>query len=143
MFEHPKRVGTRVTGADLVAKRACYDALMRYARGIDRCDLELVRSAYHPGAYDDHGGYQGDIDGFLPWVKETVMDTYTCTMHKMGNTLIEIDGDGAFGETYAIAHHVDARADAPSDLLMGVRYIDRFECRDGEWRIVAYHVEEP
>ena len=136
VFGHPRRGGVRGAARDLVAKRACYDALMRYARGVDRCDPELVRSGYHPGAFDDHGGYQGDVDGFIPWVKEIVMDAYTCTMHKMGNVLIEVDGDQAYGETYAIAHHVDARAAEPTDLIMGVRYLDRFECRGGDWRVV-------
>ena len=30
------------------------DCLQRYARGIDRLDRELLRSAYHDGAIDDH-----------------------------------------------------------------------------------------
>jgi hypothetical protein len=138
VFQHPARVGTPVSPEDLVAKRACCDALARYARGIDRCDPELVRSTYHPGAYDDHGGYQGDADGFVAWVKGAVMDTFSCTMHKLGNSLIEVDGDRAFSETYAVAHHVQAALDVPTDLVMGVRYLDRFERRGGQqdgWKV--------
>ncbi len=135
VFAHPARTGTPVSPEDLIAKRACYDALTRYARGIDRCDPELVRSTYHPDAYDDHGSYQGDVDGFVAWVKGAVMDTFSCTMHKLGNSLIEIDGDRAFGETYAIAHHVQAQLEVPTDLIMGVRYLDRFEWRSGEWKV--------
>lgn len=131
VFQHPRRTGTPPSADELIAKRACSDALARYARGIDRCDPELVRSTYHAGATDDHGGYQGDVDGFIAWAKSTVMDGFQCTMHKLGNSLIEVDGDRAFGETYAIAHHVQ-RA---TDLIMGVRYLDRFERRSGEWKV--------
>jgi len=135
VFRHPKGRGTRVSPIELVAKRAIYDTQMRYARGVDRCDPELVRSTYHPGAYDDHGGYQGDVEGFIDFVKRDVMDTCRCTMHKMGNSLIEVDGDEAWSETYAVAHHIMGEGADTRDLLMGVRYIDRFECRRGEWKI--------
>lgn len=139
VYAHPRPHGRRVGPAELVAKQACLDTLMRYARGVDRCDPELVRGAYHPDAYDDHGGYQGDVDGFIAWVKPTVMDTFSCTMHKLGNVLIEIEGDRAFAETYAVAHHVAARgeagADGATDLVMGVRYLDRLEDRGAGWKI--------
>ncbi len=159
VYAFPTPHGRRVGRDELVAKQACLDTLMRYTRGIDRCDPELVRSAYHADAYDDHGGYQGDVDGFLAWVKPTVMDTFICTMHKLGNVLIEIDGNRAFAETYAIAHHVAARTATPagstpsvsapsgpvdlrapsgegaSDMVMGVRYLDRLEERGDGWKI--------
>jgi SnoaL-like domain len=139
VYAHPRPHGRRVGRAELVAKQACLDTLMRYTRGVDRCDSELVRSAYHADAYDDHGGYQGDVDGFLAWVKPTVMDTFSCTMHKLGNVLIEIEGNRAFAETYAIAHHVAEQggpaAGGATDLVMGVRYLDRLEDRGAGWKI--------
>ena len=39
-----------------VAKLEIREALARYARGIDRQDVELAKSAYHPDATDEHGG---------------------------------------------------------------------------------------
>lgn len=135
VFAHPTSIGTRASQADLIAKQACYDTLARYARGVDRCDPELVRSTYHADAYDDHGGYQGDASGFVDWVKPTVMDAFSATMHKLGNCLIEVRGNEAFAETYAIAHHVLGAQDEPSDMIMGVRYIDRLEDRGDGWKI--------
>lgn len=135
VYRHPSRVGARASEEELVAKQSCYDTLMRYARGIDRCDPKLVGSTYHADAYDDHGGYQGDARGFIDWVKPSVMDTFTCTMHKLGNSLIEIEDDRAFAETYAIAHHVSGDAEEPSDMIMGVRYIDELEDRGTGWKI--------
>jgi len=135
VFQQPQRLGTPSPLADLAAKRACYETLARYTRGVDRCDPDLVRSTYHPDAYDDHGGYQGDAEGFVEWARSTVMDAFQCTMHKLGNSLIEVQGDVAFGETYAIAHHVQTAQRPATDLIMGIRYLDRFERRAGEWKI--------
>ena len=150
VYAFPTPQGRRVGRDELVAKQACLDTLMRYTRGIDRCDLELVRSAYHADAYDDHGGYQGSVDGFLAWVEPTVMAMFSCTMHKLGNVSIEIDGNRALAETYAVVHHVAARTPTPagstrsvsasggdgaSDLVMGVRYLDRLEDRGDGWKI--------
>ena len=44
---------------ELLAKQEIRDALMRYSRGIDLLDPDLVKSAYHPDAYDDHGTFKG------------------------------------------------------------------------------------
>ena len=39
----------------LLDKQEIHEVLMRYCRGIDRCDAELLHSVYHPDATDDHG----------------------------------------------------------------------------------------
>jgi hypothetical protein len=41
----------------VVDQFAIRDLLLRYARGIDRRDLDLVRSCYHADAVDEHGSY--------------------------------------------------------------------------------------
>jgi len=139
VFAHPVCVGRPDEPRVLAIKQSCLDTLARYTRGVDRCDPEIVASTYHPDAYDDHGGYQGDAQGFVEWVKPTVMDTFTCTMHKLGNQLIVVDGapgsERAFAETYAIAHHVLGDAEEPSDFVMGVRYVDELEDRGEGWKI--------
>lgn len=139
VFAQPRRVGRPDEPRVLAIKQACLDTLARYARGVDRCDPDLVASTYHADAYDDHGGYQGDAAGFVAWVKPTVMDAFTCTMHKLGNQLIVVEGapgaERAWAETYAIAHHVSGDAEVPADLVMGVRYLDRLEDRGEGWKI--------
>ncbi|MCJ7436647.1 MAG: nuclear transport factor 2 family protein, partial [Acidimicrobiia bacterium] len=57
-----------MTLQDLAAQQEIRDVLIRYTRGIDRMDADLVRSTYHPDAHDDHGAYQGGVDGFIEWV---------------------------------------------------------------------------
>ncbi|WP_372510317.1 nuclear transport factor 2 family protein [Mycolicibacterium pyrenivorans] len=43
------------------------DCMQRYARGMDRQDRALLRSAYHDGAVDDHVGFVGPVDDFIDW----------------------------------------------------------------------------
>ena len=125
-----------MTIEELVAQQEIRDVLARYTRGIDRKDAELVRSCYHPGAYDDHGAFQGTAEEFVEWVQQ-VLSYFDTTMHFLGQQLIEIAGDRAHSETYCVAYHRrDARdGDEGHDLWMGLRYVDVLESRDGEWRI--------
>jgi hypothetical protein len=130
---------TTTTVEQLCDRQEIADVLLRYARGIDRFDLELVRSCYHPDAYDDHGDVKGSVDVFLAGAA-TFLPRFEATMHFLGNMLIELDGDVARAETYAIAYHRQLLGDgAGRDDVSGIRYVDRFERRDGAWKI-AYRV---
>lgn len=124
-----------LTTSDLLARQEIADVIFRYARGIDRLDFKLVRSCYHPDAYDDHGAFKGNVDEFLE-AAAAFLPKWTATQHFMGNMLIEVDGDQAKAETYAVAYHrrEDAEGTGKDD-IMGIRYVDRFEKRSGEWKI--------
>ncbi len=110
---------------------------IRYCRAIDRMDWDLLRSCYHPDAVDDHGEYVGGIDGFIEYCKAGC-PTFLTTTHMTGNQLVEVDGDTAWAEHYARAYHRVAPKDGEplKDLEVNTRYVDRFERRDGEWRIL-------
>jgi hypothetical protein len=124
-----------LTVETLLAKQEIADVIYRYARGIDRLDLDLVRSCYHPDAYDDHGTLKGNVDEFIAGV-EAFLPQFVVTQHFMGNMLIEVDGEKALAETYAVAYHRKELADGSGkDDVFGIRYVDRFERRDGEWKI--------
>jgi hypothetical protein len=58
-------------------------------------------------------------------------------MHFVGTQVIEIEGDVAWAETYCLAlHRLRPVAGAPAkDKVRPVRYCDRLERREGEWRI--------
>ena len=65
-----------------------------------------------------------------------MLQSMRCTMHRISNTLIQIDGDRAAVETYVEAYHLaDGENGAQQDIVVGGRYVDRFERRGGEWRI--------
>jgi SnoaL-like domain len=121
----------------LLDQQAIRDVVLRYCRGIDRLDLELVRSCYHADATDDHGTFTGTRDEYVAWVGE-VLTRFSGTMHLVANQLVELDGDRARSETYGVAyHHGDPPTDGRRNFATGFRYVDRFEHRDGVWRIAA------
>jgi hypothetical protein len=66
-----------------------------------------------------------------------VPETNDATMHFLGTQVIELDGDVAWAETYCLAlHRLRATDGAPArDKVRPIRYCDRLERRDGEWRI--------
>ena len=107
---------------------------MRYCRGIDRGDEELVRSAYHPDSYDDHGTFKGNGWEFASIVVASLRSMPQRTMHMICNELVELEGDTAHSESYFVAHHLTA-GDAATLFSFHGRYVDRFERRDGEWKI--------
>jgi hypothetical protein len=128
----------------LLDRASIEDALCRYARGVDRSDWELVRAAYHPDAYDDHGDYKGGVDGLIDWLRKRFAQA-AGGMHFLGNCLIEFaEPRLALAETSFISQRLrpagaeEAGASGSGDTLCRQswgRYVDRFECRDGEWRI--------
>jgi len=88
----------------LLDKQEIHEVLMRYCRGIDRCDAELLHSVYHPDATDDHGLFKGRAADFIPWaLKALVRDDGTS--HYIANELIEVDGDVAHCESYFFGIH--------------------------------------
>lgn len=109
---------------------------VRYCRGIDRMDFDLIRSCYHPDAIDDHGEFVGGIDEFIEYGKAN-LPTFLSTNHFICNQFVEVQGDVAFAEHYGIAYHrMPAGEDGlEKDWIATIRYIDRFERRNGEWRI--------
>src|SRR5262249_53547003 len=107
---------------ELVDRSAIHDVLLRYARGVDRRDLDLVASCFVPGAAYDGALGQGSVETALAALRET-LPRYGSTMHFMGNQLIEVNGDTASSETYAVAYHRSHTEGEPL-LVVGVRYLD-------------------
>lgn len=124
--------------ARVVDQQEIADVIYRYCRGIDRRDYDLVRSCYHPDAIDDHGDFRGGVDDFIAHVRST-LGRFERTMHFIGNLLVQPDGDRARVESYCIAHHhlAASRTKPERDFNVGLRYVDDFERRDGQWRIAA------
>jgi ketosteroid isomerase-like protein len=116
----------------LLDKAQIHDALMRYSRGVDRGDGELVMSVFHPDATLDMG--RGPMPPAALADGITTM-TATGTMHFIGNEYVEVDGDTAYSETYFISYATITDAGKTANRSRGGRYLDRFERRDGEWKI--------
>lgn len=121
--------------AVLLDKQDIYECLMRYCRAIDRCDEELLRTVYHDDARDDHGSFNSKAADFIPWVMKGLRSQYEKTTHAVSNILIEVDGDVAWCESYINSYHLGDRNGARVEWIFGGRYVDRFERRDGAWKI--------
>jgi hypothetical protein len=122
--------------AEMVDREAIRHLLFSYCRGIDRVDVELIRSAYWPDGVDEHGNFtttsaQDFVDHALP-----ILQSMDSTKHFLPNILIDIDGDRAYVESYTLAFH---RMRAPDgklfDNFTSGRWIDLMERRNDEWRI--------
>lgn len=119
----------------LMDRQEILDCINRYCRGVDRLDKEMVMSAYHPDAIDDHLMFVGSPDEFWTWVQNMHSSYHSSTQHMIGNHLAEIDGDVAHAETY-LSYSGMNKTGAPFSAIGG-RYIDRLERRNGKWGIVA------
>jgi SnoaL-like domain len=112
------------------------DVLNRYCRGWDRWDEAALRSCFHPDSTHQHGGFKGLSSDFLTVAWKSVANVKSMT-HYCSNVSIEVAGDSAVSECYFLAHHRQPVKDGSGDedwFLMG-RYVDRFEKRDGLWKI--------
>jgi len=127
------------------------DCMYRWCRAVDRLDYEGMRASFHPDAVDRHGAFDGDINGLVEWIRARHA-AIPFSMHAVSNMLIEFAGpDRALVETYvrttqrypaearqALDQLAGGRAgsgEGAMDLLTCSRYVDRFERRDGEWKI--------
>ena len=124
----------------LEAKDEITSALLRYTRGIDRLDGELVASAFHPGATClDYGADVMAIEDFVTYAIPRLGEAYSATQHRVSNVAIEFDegSRSAICEAYVLAFHVQQTDSAPKLHTFNGRYIDRFENRSGEWLIAS------
>lgn len=121
---------------ELEAHQQITDVLYRYARGWDRLDEEALRSCFFADAEHQHGGFKGRSQDFITRALPMVAKTRS-TSHAISNVAIEIHGNAAVSECYFLAHHRRATADGSNeeDYFLGGRYVDRFEKRDGVWKI--------
>lgn len=118
----------------LLDRQDIQDCILRYTRGMDRLDKDLLLSAYHPDALDHHGLFLGNPQEFWDYHRKWHLDYNEGHHHSVSNINIEIDGDIAHTETYWLFESINRDA---SITLHGGRYLDRFEKRHGEWKIAA------
>lgn len=116
----------------LLDRQDILDCLTRFCRGMDRFDRELLLSAFHADAEMAAGPYVGDIAGCYDWAQPMHEAGQVATHHNILNHSVEFDGDVAHSETYYL--FVGRNRDE-TNWIAGGRYLDRFEKRDGQWKI--------
>lgn len=127
----------RKTIDEVLAEAAIKDIQIRYCRACDRMDFDLMRSCFHSDATTRYGFFGGSVDEFVASAQQQ-LPYFVATTHNTGNQLVEVTGDSAWAEHYTVAtHRIAADEIGPErDFVTAVRYIDRLECRQGDWRIV-------
>jgi hypothetical protein len=121
----------------LLDREAIRETLHRYCRGVDRLDAEAIRSAYWPDAHDTHGAYQGGPEGLI----SRTLEGYGATdhvVHTVASVGIDLRGSRANVESYYLAWfatETDSNGVRTRTFIAG-RYLDVFEKRSEEWRIL-------
>lgn len=118
----------------LLAKDAIRDLSTNYMRGLDRMDGALQLSTFWPDAMTDYGFYKGGATEFVTFCQD-LLQTHLANQHLIGQSLIEIEGDIAFGEIYYSAFHRIMVDDVEHDMIIAGRYVDRYEKRGSDWKI--------
>jgi hypothetical protein len=130
-----------------------------YCRAIDRLDLELLKTVYHPDAIDDHGAIHANAHEFAEQIIPTLAQVCVYSMHTVTHAVIDVQGDEAvseayylgfhtigsdgeavrnfFGEGYVAAQRAAGTLAGRHEYICGGRYLDRLQRRDGVWRIQA------
>jgi len=107
-----------------------------YCRAVDRGDIAQLKNLYHHDAVDGHGGFSaGTADRFLEQL--TAARPHIRSMqHNITTMNFTISGHAAEGEIYTIAIHTLAGSGQDLDLVVGGRYLDKYEKRDDAWKII-------
>lgn len=134
------------TLAMLVAKDQIRDLVLLYSRGVDRQDMDLLKTLYASDATDTHGDrFDGSAEDYIAFLAAGLPHV-RYSGHHVCNHLISVDGDRAEGEVYALAYHFYSdRTGQLIEDLKGVRYIDKYRKEHGRWlfasRVVTFDFE--
>ena len=117
-------------------KEAIRSLLAMIARGTDRYDGALLQSAIHADATMDMGGKAMTGRAFAGAMTPPAAPR-PGRMHILGNERIDVDGDVARSESYLVSCQDVLVEGVRKTRIRAGRYIDRFERRDGEWKLAA------
>ena len=148
----------------LLDRQAITEILYLYCRASDRGDETLMRSLFHPDSTHRHGGFEGLSQDFAGFAMK-IIGRAKVTKHLLTNVSIELEGgsvgadagtgkgngngnddgkgngpgDVAYAESHYSAYHraPNRETGLDEDQFSGGRYLDRFERRDGQWKIAA------
>lgn len=123
----------------LADKLALTELVARIARAVDRKDRDAILACYAEKSFDDHGRFRGGRDEFAEFICDNPGFTTASPFlfHLMGQSLFDVDGDEAFGETY-FGYWMQTSEDKLYQSLG--RYLDYFERIDGRWLVVYRRV---
>lgn len=119
----------------LIDKQTISEAVLRYCRGVDRAEPDLIRSAFFPDAIDDHGGTRMLATEFADFIVQRKLEEVDFSIHRITNQLIDLLPDGHTAVSESLVNSVQRVKGDDVVQFSWSRYLDRFERRDDEWRI--------
>ena len=126
---------------EILDKESIRDLVHIYCRAADRHDHELMRTLYHEDAHDDHGSFfKGKAMEFIDLLPE-IQKSMGILHHNVTTHNIHLKGNKAEGETYILAFHQVLTDDQQFDVLIGGRYFDEYEKRNGTWKFSSRAVD--
>jgi SnoaL-like protein len=121
---------------ELLDEYALRKLVHAYCRAVDRGDTAQLKAMYHHGATDAHGGFStGGSDVFLEQLA-AARPFIRAMQHNITTMNFAISGDAAEGEIYTIAVHTLAGPGRDIDVIVGGRYLDKYEKREETWKFV-------
>ncbi len=130
-----------ITGTEAADRLAIRELVDAYAHCADRRDargqMALFTEDTHFVVYMDARSPEPTQDLHGRQALAPVFDAlnnYVATMHMNGQSTVDLDGDGATGESYCMAHHLMEAEDGSRTLMTAsIRYLDTIVKRDGAW----------
>lgn len=124
----------------LADESAIKQILALHCRAVDRIDETALKYCYWPEAMVSYGPEPVEAHGFAASLVSALLQ-YAGTHHVISNVLIEFDDPArrstARVETYLTAYHFLAdENDGDSEMTYLGRYLDRFEKREDDWKIL-------
>ncbi|HJP67352.1 MAG TPA: nuclear transport factor 2 family protein, partial [Sphingomicrobium sp.] len=120
---------------ELYNKFKIQEQLHRWSRGADRNDTDVMNSVFHPDANINYKYRTGTVGEFIPWVFEFHL-TLVATAHILFNLLIRLDGENAYSEVGVDCRIRYEGESGLTDFSSLARYLDRWERRNGVWKII-------
>jgi ketosteroid isomerase-like protein len=118
-------------------KLALTELVAVLSAAVDRGDREAILGCYAEESYDDHGAFKGSGREFAEMICAPSGPGRQMTMHHLlGQSVFDVEGDDAWGETFFVMHAVTAGRTMAS---FG-RYVDYFRRIDGRWKLVYRRV---
>lgn len=117
------------------------EVLAQYCIAADQRDEARLRDCFHADSTHDHE-FIGASSVFCGFAMK-ILDSLEATHHQIGTISIQVEGEVAQARCHFTAYHrlapgvetVFGTKPEGGDVIIGGRYIDRFEKRDGKWRI--------
>jgi hypothetical protein len=118
-------------------KLALTELVSILSAAVDRGDRDTIIDCYVAKSYDDHGVFEGSGREFAEMICAPEPLGRRMTMHHLlGQSVFDVIGDEAWGETFFVMHAV---VDGQTASGFG-RYIDYFQRIHDAWKLVYRRV---